>query len=520
MNPLVAALLAAAGVAVGFALGYWVISKSLKAKRLESKKKAEAALKEAEAEAERVRASAEVEAQEKARELRSKVSKELDRLRRDLTDQKKELTRKEAGLKKKESALGKKEKDLEGQEKSLGQKEQAAEAAARRADKKLKEAQSYLERLAGMSAEQAAAELEKQVVADARAAAAEQVKEVEKRTAAEAERISKTVIVTALQRYAGEYVSERTVSVVELPTDEMKGRIIGREGRNIRTLEAATGVDVIIDDTPEAVLLSCFHPVRREVARLALTRLIADGRIHPSRIEEVVARCEADVENQCKEAGEQAVFDLGLHKIHPELVRLLGTLKFRSSYAQNLLRHSVEVGFLAGLMASELGLSVKQARRAGLLHDIGKSQDQNSNGSHAAAGAALVKKHGESPKIAQAIASHHGDPEPASLLDVIVQAANTLSAKRPGARREVLESYVRRIESLEKICKEFEGVEKAFAIQAGREVRVVVQNDKVSDDETVLLSRDMATRIENEMSYPGQVRVNVLREFRYADYAK
>jgi ribonuclease Y len=520
MEPLVTPLLIVAGLAVGFALGYWVISKSLKKKHLESKEKAAVALKEAEAEAEQVRAAAELEAKEKARDLRSKVSQELEALRRELTDQKKQLTRREAELKKRETKGEKKQAELEKQEKSLAQKEQAAESAARAADKKLKEAQSHLEQLSGMTAEQAQQELEKRVIAQARAAAADQVKEIEHQTAAEAERIAKTVIATAIQRYAGEYVSERTVAVVELPADEMKGRIIGREGRNIRTLEGATGVDIIIDDTPEAVLISSFHPVRREVARLALTRLIADGRIHPTRIEEVVSRCESEVENQCKETGEQAVFDLGLHKLHPELVRLLGSLQFRSSYAQNLLRHSVEVGFLAGLMAAELGLSVKKARRAGVLHDIGKSQDQNSNGSHAAAGAALAKKYGESPQIVQAIASHHGEPEPAALLDVIVEAANNLSAKRPGARREVLESYVQRIESLEKICKEFDSVEKAFAIQAGREVRVIVQNEMISDEEAVLLSRDMAARIENEMSYPGQVRVNVLRESRFSEYAK
>ena len=520
MSPIYAVILAVLGLALGFALGYWLVSKRLASMSEESQKKADAALKEAEAEADSLRAAAKLEAQEKARELRAKVNDELAGLRKELSSQKKELTRREAALHKQEEAYDRKEQKLKKQERSLGQKEQAAESAARNADNKLKEAQEYLEKLAQMSQEEAKELLEEKVVGEARAAASSKIREIEKATMEEAEQRSKTLIVTAIQRYAGEYISERTVSVVELPSDEMKGRIIGREGRNIRTLEAATGVDIIIDDTPEAVLLSCFHPVRREVARLALTRLIADGRIHPTRIEEVVSRCEAEVESLCKEAGEQAVFDLGLHKIHPELIRLLGTLKFRSSYSQNLLRHSVEVGYLAGLMASDLGINVKMARRAGLLHDIGKSQDQNANGSHAAVGATLVKKYGESPKVSQAVASHHGDPEPNTILDIIVQAANTLSSKRPGARRDVLQSFVSRIESLEKLCQTFDGVERAFAIQAGREVRVVVENKKVTDDETVLLAKDIAAQIEAEMSYPGQIRINVLRESRFADFAK
>lgn len=520
MNPTIALILGFFGLVLGFAAGYWLVSKKLAQKSRETQKIAEIAIKEAEAEAERMRASSKLEAQEKARELRARVSEELAALRKELSGQKKDLTRREAALQKKEDSFERREQSLKKQERSLGQKEQAAESAARTADKKLKEAQEYLEKLASMTRDEAKQLLESQVIDEARAAAAAKISEIEKQTAEEAEMRSKTCIAVAMQRYVGEYVPDRTVSVVELPSDEMKGRIIGREGRNIRTLEAATGVDIIIDDTPEAVLLSCFHPIRREIARLALTRLIADGRIHPTRIEEIVSRCEADMEEMCKEAGEQAVFDLGLHKIHPELVRLLGTLRFRSSYSQNLLRHSVEVGYLAGLIASELGMSVKLAQRAGLLHDIGKSQDQSVNGSHAAAGAVLAKKHGESPKVCQAIASHHRDPEPASMLDIIVEVANALSAKRPGARRDVLQSFVNRIESLEKLCYSFDGVNKAFAIQAGREVRVMVENKKISDDETILLAKDIAAKIEAEMSYPGQIRINVLRESRFTEYAK
>ncbi len=520
INPIILPVLAVVGLMLGFGLGYWLVSKKLSQISAESEKKANAAIKEAEAEAERLRASSKLEAQEKARELRTRVSEELASLRKELSLQKKELTRREASLQKKEDSFQRREQNLKKQERSLGQKEQAAESAARTADKKLKEAHEYLEKLAKMTQDEAKELLESKVIDEARASAASKIKEIEDQTREEAEVRSKTLVANAIQRYAGEYVPERTVSVVELPSDEMKGRIIGREGRNIRTLEAATGVDIIIDDTPEAVLLSCFHPIRREVARLALTRLIADGRIHPTRIEEIVSRCEAEVEEMCKEAGEQAVFDLGLHKIHPELVRLLGTLRFRSSYAQNLLRHSVEVGYLAGLIASELGMSVKLAQRAGLLHDIGKSQDQSVNGSHAEAGASIAKKYGESPKVCRAIASHHRDPEPVSILDIIVEVSNTLSAKRPGARRDVLQSFINRIESLEKLCMSVDGVSKAFVIQAGREVRVMVENNKVSDEETVLLAKDLAGQIETEMSYPGQIRINVLRESRFTEFAK
>ncbi len=477
-------------------------------------------LAKARAEAERIRSSAELDAQEKIRQIRAKVTEELDAVRRDLAAQKKELTRKEERLKKQLDAAKKREAELERQTRSLTQKEQAAETAAKAADKALAEAREKLERIAGLTAQQAIEELKAQVLDEARRRAAEDIRQVELDAAKEAEERSKQLLVSAIQRYAGEYVAERTVAVVELPGDEMKGRIIGREGRNIRTFEAATGVDVVIDDTPEAVLLSCFNPVRREVARLALTRLVADGRIHPARIEEVVARCETEIQAQCKEAGEQAVFDLGIHKIDQELIRLLGSLKFRSSYAQNLLRHSVEVGFLAGLMAAELGINAKIARRAGLLHDIGKALDQAAEGSHAQVGAQITKKYGEPSAVVQAIAAHHGETKPVSVLDVIVQAANNLSARRPGARKEMLESFVKRIEELERLAKSFSGVKKAFAIQAGREIRVMVASDKVSDDQSVLLAREIASKIENELSYPGQIRVNVLRESRFTDVAR
>jgi ribonuclease Y len=315
-------------------------------------------------------------------------------------------------------------------------------------------------------------------------------------------------------------VAERTVSVVPLPSDDMKGRLIGREGRNVRALEAATGTDLIIDDTPECLTISCFDPVRREVARMAIGRLVADGRIHPTRIEEVVLKCEREVEGVCKEAGEQAVFDLGLHRVHPDLVLLLGGLKFRSSYAQNLLAHSIEVGYIAGLMAAELGLNVKQARRAGLLHDIGKAVDHEHEGGHAAVGSALAKKYGEAPRVCQAIAAHHADIAAEDVLDHIVDAANLLSGQRPGARRETLGQYIQRLQDLEKLAKTYQGVEKAYAIMMGREVRVIVENSVTSDEQAVLLARDLAKKIETEATYPGQVKVCVIRETRASDYAK
>ncbi|MGQ9652537.1 MAG: ribonuclease Y, partial [Thermodesulfobacteriota bacterium] len=323
-----------------------------------------------------------------------------------------------------------------------------------------------------------------------------------------------------IQLCAADYVSEKTVSVVSLPSDEMKGRIIGREGRNIRALEAATGIDLIIDDTPEAVILSGYNPIRREVARLSLERLISDGRIHPARIEEVVEKVRQEMEITIREAGEQAAFDVGVHGINPELIRLLGTLKYRTSFAQNVLQHSIEVAFLCGVMAAELGLSVRQARRAGLLHDIGKAVDHEVEGSHAAIGAEQAKRYGESPKIVNAIAAHHDEEPPTSVLAVLVQAADALSAARPGARKEMLESYVKRLEDLERIANSFKGVSKSYAIQAGREIRIIVDSEKVGDEEAALLSYDIAKKVEKELTYPGQIKVLVIRETRAVQYAK
>jgi ribonuclease Y len=474
----------------------------------------------ARAEAAEVKRTAALEAKEKALAATGDLERELKERRTELQKSEEALRRREEELAKKQGSLAGKESELERKEKSAAGREQAAEATAKRAEEMLAESRQRLEKLAGLTAEDARKELVAQVIDAAKLEAASEIKRIEDAARSEAEEKSKRILGTAIQRYAGEYVAERTVSVVQLPSDDLKGRIIGREGRNVRALEAATGIDMIIDDTPEAVIISCFNPVRREIAKLALERLIADGRIHPTRIEEVVAKCEGEVEAQCKAAGEQAVFDLGLHKVHPELVRALGRLKFRAAYAQNLLQHSIEVGLLAGIMAGELGLNVKLARRAGLLHDIGKGVDHEVDGSHALVGAQLAKKWNESPQVVAAIAQHHGEEPASSVLSHLVDAANVLSGQRPGARQELLASYVTRLYDLEKLAKGFAGVQNAFAIQAGSELRVLVENAQISDEQSMVLAKDIAKRIEDEATYPGQVRVCVIRETRSIDYAK
>jgi ribonuclease Y len=354
---------------------------------------------------------------------------------------------------------------------------------------------------------------------EARYEAAKLIKKIENEAKEEADKKAKKIIATAIQRYAGDFVAERTVSVVQLPSDEMKGRIIGREGRNIRALEAATGIDLIIDDTPEAVILSGFNPVRREVARISLMRLISDGRIHPARIEDVVKKVIREVDVTIKEAGEEAAFDLGVHGIHPELIKYIGQLKFRTSYAQNVLQHSVEVGFLCGIMAAELGLNQKLARRMGLLHDIGKSIDHEVEGPHALIGSKLVKKFGEASTIVHAVAAHHEDVPPSSVYALLVQASDSLSGARPGARKELLENYIKRLEDLEKIANSFRGVVNSYAIQAGREIRVMVESSIVTDEETILLSKDIVKKIEESLTFPGQIKVMVIRETRAIEYA-
>jgi ribonuclease Y len=510
-------LLTLVGLILGAAVGWWLsrgkeaaVPEAERQRLVDAAREEAAALKRsASLEAEELKLKASAEAKDLERQRRA----ELQKAEEDVRKQQEELARRKGSVESKESELDKKEKGIAG-------REAAADASVRRAEEMLKEAKQKLANIAGLTAEEAKAQLQAEVLDEARALAAADVKKIEQESRLRAEESSKRILGTAIQRYASEYVAERTVSVVQLPSDDLKGRIIGREGRNIRALEAATGIDLIIDDTPEAVIISCFNPVRREIARLALSRMIADGRIHPTRIEEIVEKCEREVDALSREAGEQAVFDLGLHKLHPELVLALGRLKFRASFAQNVLQHSIEVGHLAGLMAGELGLNVKLARRAGLLHDIGRSVDQEVEGSHAAVGAQLAKKYNEPPQVIAALAEHHGEVQPTGVLSHLVDAANMLSSQRPGARQELLASYVQRLTDLEKIAQAFPGVEKAFAIQAGREVRVLVENSQVSDDQSVLLAKDIVKKIETDATYPGQVRVCVIRETRATDYAK
>ena len=474
----------------------------------------------AEKEADAIRKAAQVEGQEAALKAKAALDDEQRSRRTELAKREEALTQKERDLDRQKRDAERRLADLDKKERSVDGKVKQAETAVEKAEAAQEAAKKKLEAIAGLSEEQARKKLEEEVKSQAYAAAAGELKRIEDEANEQAAARAKTIVATAIQRYASEFVHERTVAVVPLPSDDLKGRLIGREGRNIRALEAATGIDMIIDDTSEAITISCFNPVRREIARLAIGALVADGRIHPTRIEEVVRKAEKDVEKVCKEAGEQAAFDLGVHRLHPELVKQLGRLKFRQSYAQNVLLHSVEVGYLAGLMAAEIGSNVKLARRAGLLHDIGKAVDHEQEGAHSEVGAALARKFGEAPRICQAIASHHGDVEPQSVLDHIVAAANSLSAARPGARREQLASYVKRLEDLELLCQRFTGVEKAFALQAGREVRVMVMNDKINDGEALVLSREIARAIENEAAYAGQVRVVVVRETRASEYAK
>jgi ribonuclease Y len=471
-------------------------------------------------EAEQIKRDAQVESKELLLRAQETAETELRARRDEIEREAQRLGKQEAAQTRKAEILASREEEQNRRDRNLGNREQAAEQAAKRAEDSAEQAAKRLEQIAGLTVEQARAKLADEVREDARKQAALDVKRIEEDYRQQAEERAKTIIATAVQRYASDYVAEKTVSVVPLPSDDMKGRIIGREGRNIRALEAATGIDLIIDDTPEAVIISCFNPVRREIAKLAMSRLIADGRIHPTRIEEAVQKASEEIEQLCKEAGEQAAFDLGLHKMHPELLRSLGKLKFRTAGAQNLLQHSIEVGWLAGAMAAELGINVKLARRAGLLHDIGRAVDQDSEGSHAMVGAALCKKLGEHQKVVDAVASHHNERPPTSALDYLVDAANVLSNARPGARREQLESYIQRLTNLEKLCQSIPGVDKAYAIQAGRELRILVENDKISDEQAVLLSRDITRKIEEEATYPGQVRVCVIRETRSTDYAR
>ncbi len=504
------------GVLAGFYLRRMIIESRIDSVENLAKKILDEARKDAEA----VKKETALQAKDQLFQMKVEFDKESKERRSELNTLEKRLLQKEEHLEKKISVL-------DGKEAELSNRQKAIEAL----DKEIKEKDAYyqgliqeqrlnLERLAGISSEEARNLLLKNMEREIRTDAARLVKRIETEAREFADKKAKEIIGLAIKRYASEYVAEQTVSVVNLPNEEMKGRIIGREGRNIRALEAATGVDVIIDDTPEAVILSAFNPIRREIARRALEHLITDGRIHPARIEEVVEKVGQEVDTNIREAGEEAAFDAGVHGLHPEMIKLLGKLRYRTSYAQNVLQHSIEVSFLCGIMAAELGLNVKHAKRAGLLHDIGKAVDHEVEGPHALIGAELAKRFGESAKVIHAVHAHHEDIPPESVLAVLVQAADTLSGARPGARREMLETYVRRLEELEKIARNFNGVSKTYAIQAGREIRLIVESDKVSDEEAFLLCRDAAKKIETELTYPGQIKVTVIRETRAVEYAR
>ena len=439
---------------------------------------------------------------------------------REAKERRAEIQRMERRVMNREENLDKKSEALEKKEASLAAKEEALTARKRETEELYNKELQELERISGLTSEQAKEYLLRTVEEDVKHDTARLIKELETQAKEEASKKAKEYVVTAIQKCAADHVSESTVSVVNLPSDEMKGRIIGSEGRNIRTLEPLTGVDLIIDDTPEAVILSGFDPVRREIARIALEKLIVDGRIHPARIEEMVEKARKEVETMIREEGESATMEVGIHGIHPELVRLLGKMRFRTSYGQNALRHSIEVAHLSGLLAAELGLDVRMAKRAGLLHDIGKSVDHEQEGSHIQLGAALCRKYKESAIVINAVESHHGDVEPETLIACIVQAADAISAARPGARRETLETYTNRLKQLEDIANAHKGVDKSFAIQAGREVRIMVVPEIVSDDDMILLARNISKQIEEELEYPGQIKVNVIRESRVTDFAK
>jgi ribonuclease Y len=504
----------------GFLLSFWVRSRLTAGKIKAAEEEARKVVEKAQQEGQTVLKEAKLLAKDELYQMKLDFENETKEMRAELKKREKRLTQKEENIDRKLEQLERRDGSIAKKERQLTEKEEALRKEEARYEALIQEQKVQLEKISGLTAEEAKNLLIKAMEREARYEGAKLIKRIENESREQADRKAKKIMATAIQRYAGDYVAEKTVSVVNLPSDEMKGRIIGREGRNIRALEGATGIDLIIDDTPEAVILSGFNPVRREVARLALERLINDGRIHPARIEETVKKVSQEIDVEIREAGEQAAFDLGVHGFHSELIQLVGKLKFRTSYGQNVLAHSLEVGFLCGVMAAELGLNVKQAKRVGLLHDIGKAVDHEVEGPHALIGAKLAKKYGEPPRVVHAISAHHEDVPPASVLAVLVQAADTLSGARPGARRETLESYVKRLDDLERIAGSFDGVSKSYAIQAGRELRIIVESETVSDEEAVLLSRDVAKNIEESLSYPGQIRVTVIRETRAVDFAK
>jgi len=510
-------LIAGIGLAWVF---FWVRAKQEWAETEAAQKTAARILEEAKKDAGAIRKEAELHAKDSVLQERGEFEKEVRDSRRELQNQERRLIGKEEAIDKRLESFDKRESELARRDQAIKSREKQVEEQAAEYGRQLDEARRQLEQVAGLTREEAKRGLIDQMVEEAKHESAKRIRVIEEGAKEEAVRRSQKIVALAIERLAGDFVAERSVTVFPLPNDELKGKIIGREGRNIRALEAATGIDLIVDDTPETVVISGHNPIRREIARLSLEKLVSDGRIHPGRIEEVVRKSEQELEESIKEAGQKAIFDVGVHGVHPEIIKLLGRLKYRYSYAQNVLLHSIEAAFICGAMAAELGLNEKQARRAALLHDIGKAVDHEVEGSHAIIGAELARKYGESPKIVNAIAAHHEDVRAETILAPLVDAADALSGARPGARREMMESYTRRLEELERIVNEFKGVEKSYAVQAGREIRIMVQHDLVSDDEASRMAREIARKIENEMTYPGQIKVTVIREMRAIDYAK
>ncbi len=504
---------------IGFAIAYWVKGVIVAQKVRAAERETSRILEDAKRRSETLIKEAQLEVKDKLFKMKSDFDADTKETKNELKEKEQRLIQKEENIDRKIDQFERRERDILRKEKKLGIKEEEIGRTKIKYNELIEEQKRQLEKISGLTAGQAKELLVRAMENEARYEGAKIIKRIENETKEQATKKATKIMATAIQRYAGDFVAEHTVSVVQLPNDEMKGRIIGREGRNIRALEAATGIDLIIDDTPEAVILSGFNPVRREVARLSLMRLIADGRIHPARIEDVVKKVGKEVDLTIKEAGEQAAFDLGVHGIHSELINYIGRLKFRTSYAQNVLQHSVEVGVISGIMASELGLNSKLARRMGLLHDIGKAIDREVEGQHAIIGSKLAKKFGETPEVVHAIAAHHEDVPPSSVYDLLIQAADALSGARPGARKELLENYIKRLEDLENIAKSFNGVANTYAIQAGRELRVIVESDIISDEESTLLSRDIAKKIEESLTFPGQIKVTVIRETRAVEYA-